>query len=236
MTEAIPTPATKIPAGASPRTAARNVGQLSAAVVSGLALATAGVVILMGIITAEALYPGTYTTHDNEISDLGATKPPDSIIRQPSARIFNATMILSGALIIVAALGLRRAKNARRVWLSVLVIGIAVFGVGIFPGNRAPMHGIFALLAFTSGGVGAILSARAQARLSGWASMVLGAITLAVLLFAVVGSGTALFDRFGDGGVERWVAYPVILWLVLFGGHLMAEARTASLVAGPASA
>ncbi len=66
--------------------------------------------------------------------------------------------------------------------------------------------------------------------------MVLGATTLGVLVFAVVGSGTALFDRFGDGGVERWVAYPVILWLVLFGGYLMAGDRPEPLVGLPAAA
>ena len=44
----------------------------------------------MGIITAEALYPGTFSTGANEISDLGGTRPPNSVILQPSATIFNA--------------------------------------------------------------------------------------------------------------------------------------------------
>ena len=35
--------------------------------VSGLLLLAAGAALLMGIITAEALYPDTYTTHGNEI-------------------------------------------------------------------------------------------------------------------------------------------------------------------------
>jgi hypothetical protein len=29
----------------------------------------------------------------------------------------------------------------------------------------------------------------------------------------------------GDGGIERWVAYPVVLCVIGFGGHLMARAR-----------
>ena len=29
----------------------------------------------------------------------------------------------------------------------------------------------------------------------------------------------------GDGGVERWIAYPVILWLVSFGGYLVGATR-----------
>jgi hypothetical membrane protein len=196
-----------------------------AGVLAGLALAMAGAVILMGIITAEALYPAAYSTHDNEISDLGATRPPDSIVRQPSARIFNATMLASGALIAAGAYGLHRGAGARRVTIAMLVIGVSVFGVGVFPGNRAPMHGIFALLAFTSGGVGAILSAKVQQGPSKYLSIVLGAITLAVLAFAMVGSNTAVFDEMGDGGTERWVAYPVVLWLIVFGGYLMGVRR-----------
>jgi hypothetical protein len=29
----------------------------------------------------------------------------------------------------------------------------------------------------------------------------------------------------GMGGVERWVAYPTLLWTVGLGGHLMGRAR-----------
>jgi len=40
----------------------------------GSLLTIAGVTILMGIITAEALYPNTFTTGGNEISDLGGRR------------------------------------------------------------------------------------------------------------------------------------------------------------------
>ena len=58
---------------------------MTASSAAGLLLAIAGSVILMGIITAESQYPFPYTTHDNEISDLGATRPPNSVTHQPSA-------------------------------------------------------------------------------------------------------------------------------------------------------
>jgi ABC-type transport system involved in cytochrome c biogenesis permease component len=83
------------------------------------------------------------------------------------------------------------------------------------------MHGIFALLTFTSGGIGAILSAKVQSGPSRYLSILLGAITLAVLAFAMLGSNTQAFEEMGDGGVERWVAYPVTMWLVVFGAYLM---------------
>jgi hypothetical protein len=31
----------------------------------------------------------------------------------------------------------------------------------------------------------------------------------------------------GIGGVERWIAYPVLLWMVLFGTALMGKTPTA---------
>jgi hypothetical membrane protein len=78
--------------------------------------------MLMGIITAEAMYPDVYTTHDNEISDLGATRPPNSIIRQPSATIFNAIMVVSGVSILGGASMLHRAYGSKRATISLALL------------------------------------------------------------------------------------------------------------------
>ena len=84
---------------------------------AGAMLFVAGAVILMGIISAEALYPAPYTTGGNEISDLGGTEPPAAIVLQPSATIFNLTMMAAGALVLAGAaclqLGLRRWSISR---------------------------------------------------------------------------------------------------------------------------
>jgi hypothetical membrane protein len=187
---------------------------------AGMALASAGLIILMGIITAEATYPDTYTTFDNEISDLGATVPPNSIIRQPSAHIFNSTMMLSGLLLIAAAGALLRSQSkSTAVWLG--LAGIGVLGVGIFPGNRAPMHGMFAMLAFICGGGAAIASGRSFRGTFGLVAAALGVIALGSLIVAMFGDLTPAMDHVGDGGLERWVAYPTVLWFVLFGGFLL---------------
>ena len=34
---------------------------------------------------------------------------------------------------------------------------------------------------------------------------------------------TSAADRIGIGGVERWIAYPVLLWMVVFGTALMGK-------------
>lgn len=70
---------------------------------SGALYFLAGSLALMGIITAEAMYPLGYSTFYNEISDLGSTKPPNIVIHQPSAGIFNITMLLAGLMSLVAS-------------------------------------------------------------------------------------------------------------------------------------
>jgi hypothetical membrane protein len=187
---------------------------------AGVLMVLAGSVILMGIISAEALYPDTYTTHDNEISDLGATRPPNSIIHQPSATVFNITMMVSGTALIASSFLIHRAYGVRRVTVLIALLGIGALGVGVFPGNKDPFHPIFALMAFLSGGIAALASAKVQTRPSRFISMLLGTIVLLALLVGLSGEPSNVVDELGDGGVERWIAYPVVLWLVAFGGYL----------------
>lgn len=210
--------------------------QSRATAIAGALLLVAGFAILMGIITAEAEYPAVYTTHENEISDLGATRPPDSIIRQPSARIFNATMLGTGVLILAGAYFLHRAFGTRRATISVGLLGLGVLGVGIFPGNYGTLHPIFAMLAFVSGGLAGLLAAKVLHDPFRRFSQALGIISLTSLVIGVLGDATPLWDELGDGGVERWVAYPVVLWLVASGGYLLAQHRPGDTAEGARAA
>jgi hypothetical membrane protein len=180
----------------------------------------AGVTVLMGVVTAEALYPATYTTHENEISDLGATRPPFSISRQPSAEIFNTAMIVSGAMVLSAAALLHRAGDPRRITIPIAALGTGTLGVGLFPGSNETFHPLFATLAFVSGGAAAILSSDIQEIPVRYLSRFLGAIALGALLVGIAGESTFAFEELGDGGVERWIVYPVVLWMTAFGGWL----------------
>ena len=198
---------------------------------AGALLFLAGAVILMGIITAEALYPATYSTAGNTVSDLGGTRPSEGgVVLQPSATVFDATMVLSGVMIVAAAYGLHRAFGRRALTIPTALLGLGVFGVGIFPGNTG-LHPIFALLAFVAGGVAAILSYSVSASPLRYIVAALGTIALLMLVLGILGApqpdGMGLLGNrgpiaaLGAGGVERWVAYPVVLWLTAFGGYLM---------------
>lgn len=188
----------------------------------GILMFLTGVVLLMGIITAEIFYPAGYSTSQNEISDLGATRPPNSIIVQPSATIFNSTMLLSGAMVIAAAYFIHRAFGRWRVTVSILLLGIGMFGVGVFPGNNAAIHPLAALLTFVAAGISAVASSSVTSAPFRYAAIALGGTTLIFLLLAFF-FASVIFPILGDGGTERWIAYPAVLWITGFGGYLTAH-------------
>ena len=186
----------------------------------GALLTLAGVTILMGIITAEALYPNAYTTGGNEISDLGGTHPPNSLIFQPSATIFNVSMAAIGILVMAGSWFVQRVFGRRSVTIPMTVLGIGALGVGLFPGNTGAPHSLFALTTFVAGGVAASVTS-APFRLI---SFLLGAVALGSLgSYILLGEGSPM-AALGHGGIERWIVYPVILWVISFGGYLSGRA------------
>jgi hypothetical membrane protein len=202
---------------------------------AGALLFLAGAVVLMGIITAEALYPADYSTAANTVSDLGGTRPSEGVVLQPSATVFDATMVVSGVMIVAAALSFHLASGRSAVTIPTALLGLGVLGVGIFPGNTG-LHPIFALLAFVSGGVAAILSYKASESPLRYIVVALGTSALLMLVLGILlapqPDGMGLLGNagpiaaLGSGGMERWVAYPVVLWLTAFGGYLMSPVHS----------
>jgi hypothetical membrane protein len=197
----------------------RALGRAPHKIASGLLL-TAGATILLGIITAEALYTAPYTTR-MEISDLGATDT--GVILHPSSYSFNATMLITGAMILIGAYFTHRALHRRAVTIPTRLLGIGVLGVGILPGNIHPWHPIFAYTAFLAGGLAVLLSYKVTPQPLRSIFAILGALSL---VFTVAGVFLPEWGPLGQlelGGVERWMVYPVVLWLVGFGGFLSAS-------------
>lgn len=182
---------------------------------AGLALLGTGGMSILGVVTAEALFPG-YHTGQHTISKLGTTAP-EQVVR-PSATIFNASMVLAGLLVLVAAYCLYRLDWSGPLVGVVSVTGIGVVGVGVFPTQFGPVHAVVAFAAFLGGGASAILIGRAVGGPFGYASILLGTVSLAALVgFVALHGETPL----GVGGLERWVTYPIQLWAVAFGGYLL---------------
>jgi hypothetical membrane protein len=180
--------------------------------IAGLLFYLSGAIVLMGIISAEAIYPSGYTTFKNEISELGA-------IRQS---IFNAIMWLSGLMILTATFYQHKYFKKLLFTIPAILFGLGLFGVGIFPGNIRPFHGISSMLAFLAGGVSAITSFKIVKIPYKYVGISLGIIALTIWFIAVF-SSSVLMPYISMGGTERLVSYPLILWLTGTGGYLMNE-------------
>ncbi len=183
---------------------------------AGMLFFLAGFVALMGIITAEIYYPAGYSTRGNEISDLGATRPPDSVVTQPSATIFNTTMMVTGLMILAGVAFLYMHTKDLLVSAPFALFGIGVLGVGVFPGNVTPWHSLFAITTFVFGGIAGVTSSRIVRGPLRYVFIAFGVIALVCLFFS-----DALIPHLGDGGTEHWVAYPVLFWLTGLGSYML---------------
>jgi hypothetical membrane protein len=191
--------------------------------VAGVLYSSAGFVLLMGIITAETKYPifRHYTTRQ-EISDLGGTRPPQGLVTQPSAMIFDTTMLIAGVLLLAGAFALWRLYQHRVLTVVSALFGAGTLGVGIFPGNTGP-HPIVAMIAFVFSALTAIAVFKVTSAPFRFMSLSAGLLSLAALIVGLLGDNSPVAKSIGLGGVERWVVFPMILWLAFFGGHLLAS-------------
>jgi hypothetical membrane protein len=190
----------------------------------GALLFLAGSVILLGIITAEALYTAPYSTGGNQISDLGGTEPPNSVVLQPAATVFDLSMAAVGLLVLASAVPVHRGLGRRSVTIPLAVLGAGALGVGLFPGNTGSPHAVFAMTTFISGGVAAITGGRWARGPFGALSVALGAVALLTLASYIALGAASPMARLGIGGLERWIVYPIVLWVIGFGAYLAGRA------------
>jgi hypothetical membrane protein len=189
---------------------------LSNASKAGVAIFVGAVQFSIGLILAEIYYPG-YSVANNYVSDLGATCNTTCIIYQPTSTVFNSSIVLLGLLILVGAYFLQRAFHWKPATVLISLAGVGALGVGLFPETTGIWHSIFSLIVFLFAGLSAIVAARFQKKPMFYFSIVLGLTTLAALVLYVGSNYLGL----GPGGMERMVVYPVLLWAVAFGGHMM---------------
>jgi hypothetical membrane protein len=180
---------------------------------AGVALLSAGLVTLLGFVTAASLYPG-YSVADQTISALGAAEAPTG-----SATVFNVSMGLAGLLAVVGAFGLIQATGDRVLAGIVGVTGLGgMVGIAVFPAQTGLPHAIAALIAFGGIGLSALVASTRFAGTFRWVSVVLGGAELLALL-GFIGLGGS--NPLGIGGLERWVAYLGAVWVIALGGVLL---------------
>jgi hypothetical membrane protein len=200
---------------------------LSNGKMAGLFFFIASTQFLLGLIVAEALYPG-YSVSDNYVSDLGVG---------PSSIIFNSSVFLLGLLSIFGAYFLLRTLGVRVLTILLVFMAIGAMGVGIFTKDFVTIHGAVSLIAFAFGGLAAVSSYRVLKMPLSIMSLTLGLMALGALsLFAggiltngsltnIEARDSVFFLSLGPGGMERMIVYPALIWLAGFGGYLVATSE-----------
>jgi hypothetical membrane protein len=168
------------------------------------------------IMLAAAMVPG-YDFRAAAISDLG--------VYPETALLFNVSLVVVGVFNLFGGYFFYRTHGKRWLLAVFALAGVGAIGAGLFPLDTSGLHGLAALLAFVFFNVQAIGSAT---RLSGFMralAVLTGVLGLVFVVLMALGDGgnTAAFGPIGHGGTERMIVYPVMLWLVAFGGYLLGK-------------
>ncbi|GAB4317703.1 MAG: DUF998 domain-containing protein [Methanobacteriaceae archaeon] len=187
--------------------------------IAGIILMIASIQFFMSVTIAETQFPG-YSTADNTLSNLGGTIIPV----EPSATIFNVSVILMGILALAAVYLILKSGGCRLFSTCLAVMAIGTMGVGIFPGYTGEIHILFAMMTFIFGSLAALFSYRLGLNIPMVViSMVVGLNGLFIIIsLFILGDGTLnpLIATLGVGGAERLLAYPMLLYMVALGGYL----------------
>ncbi|VVB95602.1 Uncharacterised protein [uncultured archaeon] len=188
---------------------------------AGALLFVGAVQFVIGMHLAEYLYPG-YSVSGNFISDLGATCRATCTIYQPSASIFNFSVILFGLLIIPCSYFIWREFRSPLITALLCISGLGAIGVGLFPENTGFLHVIVSFITFLFDGFVAIAASKVVKSPFSYFSILMGIASITALVLY----GANIYLGLGPGGMERMIAYPVILWAISFGGYLMSPQNT----------
>jgi len=171
----------------------------------------------MTVIMLAASMVSRYDYQGAAISELGVT--PET------AGLFNLSLIVVGVLNILGGMVFRAAHRRASLLTIYVLAGLGAVGAGLFSMDTGAPHSIFALVAFVFFNIEAIASGLVVKGAMRWISIAAGAIGLVFVSMMVIGDGgdPNVFGAIGHGGTERMIVYPPMVWLIAFGGYLMAR-------------
>lgn len=180
-------------------------------------------------ILVAAAWPGGYDWSRNAISDLGTTSCDlfmGHLICSPLAWLMNISFVVLGLLMALGSLliyqGFRPSGFRLSGFVLMALAGVGALMVGVFPSNEAGlMHGIGAALVLLVGNIallvlGCSLPLARLMRFFSW--LMIGLAWVGIGLFFV---GNPF--GFGLGALERLVAYPQTIWLIVFGVYISSD-------------
>jgi hypothetical membrane protein len=195
--------------------------------IAGLLFFTLAAQFMTVIMLAAAMVPG-YDFRAAAISDLG--------VLPETALLFNVSLVLVGVFNLLGGYFFYRTHGKRWLLAVFALASVGAIGAGLFPLDTGGLHGIAALLAFVFFNVQAVGSATRLTGIMRILSVLAGGLGLVFVVLMALGDAgnAAAFGAIGHGGTERMIVYPVMLWLVAFGGYLLGESEYTDHIQGPA--
>lgn len=186
----------------------------SSRTLAGICFLTLAAQFMTVIMLAAAMAPN-YDFGASAISDLG--------VIAETAVLFNASLVAVGLLDVLGGVLFYRSHGKRWLLAVFALAGIGAVGAGLFPLDTGGLHSLFALFAFVFFNAQAIGSATQLSGVMKALSVLAGVVGLVFVVLMAIGDAgnAAAFGPIGHGGTERMIVYPVMLWLVAFGGYLL---------------
>jgi len=186
--------------------------------IAGLLFIVAVVQYILVVVISESIYSG-YSVQQY-LSDLG-----DWSVAGNNAAIFNGSALLWGTFLIAGAYFIQQIFKNRLFTSLLAVSGVgAVVSAVVSLNISFEVHGMFGLVAFLFGAASAIMSYKFVKAPLSYISVVLGAVILLATVLFMLGQGdSAFYLGLGVGGIERFVVYPYLLWMLGFGAYLIGD-------------
>lgn len=213
----------------------------------GLLLAVGSLQFIVVMFTEEALRPG-YSNFSNTISDLGVNGFGHG---WQYAWMFNSSVIALGVLgflglvLLVPTLPRSRLAYAGEVLIAIGTMGAVA--VGLFPEPSTALwgqaHDAASIITFFDANVGMLVLGIALRKDRIWeplslATIVLGLVSTLTLAFYVAGfltNSPLAYWGLQEGGQERIVTFPVLIWAILIGWYTNRSGPKAMAEPAPSS-
>lgn len=184
--------------------------------IAGIIMLVGALQFFMAVNLAETQFPGYTTT--NTLSHLAGTVPPV----EPSATVFNISVILLGVLTLISVYFILKSGGCRLFSACLAISSLCAIGIGVFPSYTGSLHIFFTSLTFIFGSLAVIFSYRLGLNIPMViVSLVVGFTALMIIICGLVwGIGNPLINYLTIGGAERFIVYPVLLYLIALGGYL----------------
>ncbi|OPY31792.1 MAG: hypothetical protein A4E32_01395 [Methanomassiliicoccales archaeon PtaU1.Bin124] len=186
---------------------------------AGYLLALASAQFMLLLMLCESIAPG-YSMHNNAISDLGTI--------DQTRLVFNLSLMGVGVFNILSGYALYLVIPSKKNFTIMILAGIGAIGAGLIPlDSPIGLHGLFALFAFVFINIEAIVIGQLSNGFLKYASLAAGLIGLIFvpIMILVDGGSIDVAGSIGHGGAERMIAFPAMIWMMVFGGYLVASPK-----------